>query len=193
MGIALGYYFGRNRKLALATAVAVGGLAGGLRPKGLLGKGLKSLGSPELEELAGKLQTDIMEAGRAAATAATNGPINQLSDRIHDKAERLRDPLGTKDVHEDRREDRREDLHRGGRMTDTKTATPARQTRQGTRRHARRGRQARRPQADRQGDRNQLKDKVGDLTDRLTNYATGEKGGLSGPGPGRLEGDSKGP
>ncbi|WP_157521752.1 hypothetical protein [Herbidospora cretacea] len=96
VGIALGYYFGRNHKLALATAVAVGGLAGALRPKGLLGKGLKSLGSPELEELAGKLQTDLMEAGRAAANAATTGPINQLSDRIHDKAERLRDPLGKK-------------------------------------------------------------------------------------------------
>ncbi|WP_157519747.1 hypothetical protein [Herbidospora daliensis] len=96
VGIALGYYFGRNHKLALATAVAVGGLAGALRPKSLLGKGLKSLGSPELEELAGKLQTDLMEAGRAAATAATTGPINQLSDRIHDKAERLRSPLGTK-------------------------------------------------------------------------------------------------
>lgn len=96
VGIALGYYFGRNHKLAMATAVAVGGLAGALRPKSLLGKGLKSLGSPELEELAGKLQTDFMEVGRAAATAATTGPINQLSDRIHDKAERLRSPLGTK-------------------------------------------------------------------------------------------------
>ncbi|GAB1822435.1 hypothetical protein [Herbidospora sp. RD11066] len=92
LAIAMGYYFGRHRKLALATAVAVGGLAGGLRPKGLLGKGLKSLGSPELEELAGKLQTDIMAAGRAAATAATNGPINSLSDRIHDTTERLREP-----------------------------------------------------------------------------------------------------
>ncbi|WP_066364180.1 hypothetical protein [Herbidospora mongoliensis] len=121
LAIAMGYYFGRHRKLALATAVAVGGLAGGLRPKGLLGKGLKSLGSPELEELAGKLQTDIMAAGRAAATAATNGPINSLSDRIHDTTERLRMPADAADPVKDAVKDTATDSVK----TSTKTATKA--------------------------------------------------------------------
>ncbi|MFO7253490.1 MAG: DNA primase, partial [Actinomycetes bacterium] len=92
LAVAAGYYLGRRRKLRLAGALALAGVAGLRRKSKLLDKGIKALGSPELEELAERLRTDLRDVGRTAVTVATNRPINALSDVIHDRAEALRHP-----------------------------------------------------------------------------------------------------
>jgi hypothetical protein len=95
LAVAAGYLLGRRRKLRLAAVLALAGAASRLRKGeggGLLQQGLKMLNSPELEEITGRLRGDLMEVGKAAATAATSNKINALSDRLHERAEGLRTP-----------------------------------------------------------------------------------------------------
>ncbi|SDQ47826.1 hypothetical protein SAMN04489764_0833 [Thermostaphylospora chromogena] len=92
LALAAGYYLGRHRKLRLAVALAAAGAAGRLRKGegGLLNRGVEMLGSPELEELAGRFGQELRQAGRTAAVAATGKRIDALSDRIHERVEKLR-------------------------------------------------------------------------------------------------------
>ncbi|WP_084955744.1 hypothetical protein [Thermoactinospora rubra] len=96
LALAAGYYLGRRRKLRAAVALALAGAAGGLRrgaAGGLLQQGMKALGSsPQVEEMANRLRGELMEAGKAAAMAATTRQINSLADRLHERAESLRQP-----------------------------------------------------------------------------------------------------
>ncbi|MEU8249493.1 hypothetical protein [Nonomuraea sp. NPDC048916] len=94
LAVAAGYYFGRRRKLRAAAAMAVAGVAGGLKAgkSGLLQKGMQALGSPELTEATDRLRGDLLDAGKAAAVAVTSKQINALSDVIHQRAEGLRHP-----------------------------------------------------------------------------------------------------
>ncbi|MEV0237403.1 hypothetical protein [Nonomuraea sp. NPDC050786] len=88
-----GYYLGRRRKLRMAAALALAGLAGRARmgKGGLLSQGLKTLSSSvEFEEITDRLRGDLMEVGKAAAVAATSRQIDALSNRLHERAESLR-------------------------------------------------------------------------------------------------------
>jgi hypothetical protein len=59
----------------------------------LLKQGVKTLGtSPQLEEITGRLRTELMDVGKAAAIAATSRQIDSLSSKLHDRAESLRVP-----------------------------------------------------------------------------------------------------
>ncbi|MFG6198616.1 hypothetical protein [Nonomuraea sp. JJY05] len=95
LALAAGYYLGRRRKLRWATALAAAGVAGALRKSngggGLLGQGLKILGSsPEIEQLTGRLRGELLEVGKAAAVAATSRQIDSLSEKLHGRAESIR-------------------------------------------------------------------------------------------------------
>jgi hypothetical protein len=48
--------------------------------------------APQLGELADTVRGDLMDAGRAAATAAVTNRIESLTDSLHERAELVRDP-----------------------------------------------------------------------------------------------------
>jgi chemotaxis protein histidine kinase CheA len=82
----------------MAAAAATGGL-GGLGGAALR-RGVKMLGStetlgkfaPQLGELADTVRSDLMDAGKSAATAALTSRIESLTDSLHERAEMVRDP-----------------------------------------------------------------------------------------------------
>ncbi|GAA2797361.1 hypothetical protein GCM10020219_080660 [Nonomuraea dietziae] len=95
MAVAAGYYLGRRHKLRMATALAAAGLASRIKrgEGGLLQQGTKLIGSsPELQQLTKSLRGELMEAGKAAAVAATSRQIQALSSRLLDRTESLRQP-----------------------------------------------------------------------------------------------------
>jgi len=102
LAIGVGYVLGRRRKMRMATVMAAAAATGGLGTLGgaALRRGMKMLGStealgkfaPQLGELADTVRTDLMDAGKAAATAALTNRIESLTDSLHDRAEVMRDP-----------------------------------------------------------------------------------------------------
>ncbi len=101
LAIGVGYLLGRRRKMRLATMLAVAAAAGGLGPGGaVLRRGAKALGStqalgklsPQLGDLAQTFRDDLLDAGKAAASAAVTSKIDSLSNSLHERAESLRNP-----------------------------------------------------------------------------------------------------
>jgi hypothetical protein len=102
LAIGAGYLLGRRRKMRLAAMLAAGAATGGLGSLGgkALQRGIKMLGStealgkfaPQLGELADTVRGDLIDAGKAAATAAVNNRIESLTDSLHERAEFVRDP-----------------------------------------------------------------------------------------------------
>ena len=102
--IGIGYVLGRHRKFRTAAMMAAGMSVGGTAVGGLvLKRGMKMLSSadavqkvaPQLGELADTVRGDLVTAGKAAATAAVNNRVDALTDSIHDRAERVRNPAAT--------------------------------------------------------------------------------------------------
>ena len=102
--IGVGYLLGRRRKLRTAVLMAAGTAAGGAAAGGALRQGMKKAGSggdvlgkvsPELGEVTKTLRGELINAGKAAATAAVNNQVNTLAESLHQRAERLRDPGAT--------------------------------------------------------------------------------------------------
>jgi hypothetical protein len=81
LAIAVGYLLGRRRKTKLRQG------AQGVSSSDMLGKL-----SPELSEVTGRLRDELTEAAKAAAVAVVSSRIDSLSDRLHDRAETLRNP-----------------------------------------------------------------------------------------------------
>ena len=102
LAVGAGYLLGRRRKMRLATMLAAGAATGGLGSLGgkALQRGIKMLGSsealgkfaPQLGELADTVRGDLIDAGKAAATAAVSNRIESLTDSLHERAEVVRDP-----------------------------------------------------------------------------------------------------
>ncbi len=93
LALAGGYLLGRFHKMRLALAVA--GVAAGKRLRqngGGLPTGL--LKSPEMERLAQDIRGELLKAGRAAAVSAVGTRINELSDRMGERAAAIREPHG---------------------------------------------------------------------------------------------------
>ena len=99
--IGVGYVLGRRKKLRTATMLAAATAVGGTTVGGIaLKRGMKMLGStdalqkvaPQLGELADMVRGDLVAAGKAAATAAVSNRMDALTDSLHDRAERLRNP-----------------------------------------------------------------------------------------------------
>jgi hypothetical protein len=102
--LGVGYLLGRHRKFRTAAVMAAGMTIGGPSVGGLIMKqGMKMLGStdviakvsPQLGELADAVRGDLVAAGKAAATAAVNNRVDALTDSIHDRADRVRNPVAT--------------------------------------------------------------------------------------------------
>jgi hypothetical protein len=102
LAVGAGYLLGRRRKMRLAAIVAAGAATGGLGGLGggLLRRGMKMLGStealgkvaPQLGDLADAVRGDLIDAGKAAATAAVTNRIESLTDSLHERAELIRQP-----------------------------------------------------------------------------------------------------
>jgi hypothetical protein len=102
VALGVGYVLGRRRKMRLTTLMAAGAVTGGLGglAGGLLRRGVKMLGSteaigkvaPQLGDLAETVRGDLIDAGKAAATAAITNRIESLTDSLHERAELIREP-----------------------------------------------------------------------------------------------------
>ena len=102
LALGVGYLLGRRRKMRLTTMLAVGAATGGAGSLtgAALKRGMKMLGSteavgkfaPQLEELADTVRSDLMDAGKAAATAAVTIRIESLTDSLQERADLVRDP-----------------------------------------------------------------------------------------------------
>jgi hypothetical protein len=98
----VGYILGRNRKMRLATMLAIGAATGGAAKLGpaALRQGTKYLGKtdiagalgPQVTEIVNTVRGELLDAAKGAATAAVTSRIDSLSDNLHDRAETLRNP-----------------------------------------------------------------------------------------------------
>jgi hypothetical protein len=101
MAIGVGYLLGRRRKLRVATVMAVATAVGGTTVGDMvMSRGMKLLASsnaldkmpPQVADLVDVIRADLVDAGKAAATAAVTNRIDSLTDSLHDRAERIRNP-----------------------------------------------------------------------------------------------------
>jgi hypothetical protein len=99
--IGIGYMLGRRRKLRTAALMAAATAVGGNRVGALvLQRGMKMLGStevfgkmaPQLGDIADTVRGDLMDAGKAAVTAAVSNQIDSLTSSLHERAEMIRNP-----------------------------------------------------------------------------------------------------
>ncbi|WP_432867519.1 hypothetical protein [Microbispora rosea] len=100
LAVIAGYYLGRHHKLRLALVLALAILAARLKGEGAAGALLeqvpKILGgaAPDLGKITERVRGDLLDIGKAAAMRATSRQIDNLSDRLHERAEALRQPKG---------------------------------------------------------------------------------------------------
>lgn len=89
--VAVGYVLGRTRRMKLA--ITIGGMLAGRRlapdPKAAAEK---LVSSPQVVSLTNELRGKLLEAVRSAATAAASSQIENLGDRLTERAESLRTP-----------------------------------------------------------------------------------------------------
>ncbi|MET8356720.1 hypothetical protein [Micromonospora sp. NPDC005171] len=92
LAVGFGYLLGRRRKLrtALTLAAAVAAGRASRDPGGLLKRGTDALhSSPQMSNL-GRLGGPLINAGRAAATAAAGSSVDALTGRLRGSADALR-------------------------------------------------------------------------------------------------------
>jgi hypothetical protein len=100
LAVIAGYYLGRHHKLRLALVLALAILAARLKGEGAAGALLeqvpKILGgaAPDLGKITERVRGDLLDIGKAAAMRATSHQIDNLSDKLHERAEALRQPKG---------------------------------------------------------------------------------------------------
>lgn len=102
LALGVGYILGRNRKMRLATMLAVGAATGGAAKLGpaALRQGTKYLSKtdiagalgPQVTEIVNTVRGELLDAAKSAATAAVTNRIDSLSENLHDRAETLRNP-----------------------------------------------------------------------------------------------------
>ncbi len=117
LAVIVGYYLGRHHKLRLALVLALAFLAARLKGEGAAGALLeqvpKILGgaAPDLGKITERVRGDLLDVGKAAAMRATSRQIDSLSDKLHQRAEALRQPKGrgraAKEEEEERPEEER--------------------------------------------------------------------------------------
>lgn len=104
MTLGVGYLLGRRRKLRTATVMAVAAAAGGTSVGRIaLRRGAKQLADsgvldkvpPQVGEMVDAVRGDLLDAVKAAASAEVTSKIDSLTDSLHDRAERLRNPGAT--------------------------------------------------------------------------------------------------
>jgi hypothetical protein len=99
--LAVGYLLGRRRKLRTAATMAAATAVGGPTVGGLvMRQGMKMLGSdkalgkaaPQLNDIVDAVRGDLLPAGKAALGAAATNRVDALTDSLHERAERVRNP-----------------------------------------------------------------------------------------------------
>jgi hypothetical protein len=104
VAVAGGYLLGRTKKAKLAITLGTWllGKRLDLDPKEL-GKGaLSQLAKrPEVAKLTGDVRGELMQAGRAAATAAMNSRLERLAEGLEARTERLRNRKSSQDDESD--------------------------------------------------------------------------------------------
>jgi hypothetical protein len=99
--VGIGYVLGRRKKFRTATLAAAATAVGGTTVGGIvLKQGMKVLNSsdalgkvaPQLGEITDTLKGDLFAAGKAAATAAVSNRLDSVTDSLHERAERVRNP-----------------------------------------------------------------------------------------------------
>lgn len=149
--IGAGYVLGRRRKLRTAAMVAATAAVGSTSIGGMvLKRGAKLLSSTgvlnavpsEITEIVDTVRGDLLPAGKAAASAAATSRVDALTDSLHDRAERLRDPAAfASDTAETAKDEAGratgDATEKAGRTTRDATEKAGRATRRGTRKAAR--------------------------------------------------------
>jgi hypothetical protein len=101
VALGVGYVLGRRRKLRAATVLAAATAVGGMSIGGLVMRrgaemvvksGVMDKVPPQVSDLADVVRGDLLTAGKAAVTSAVSGRLDSVTDSLHDRAERLRDP-----------------------------------------------------------------------------------------------------
>jgi hypothetical protein len=102
LALGAGYVLGRRRKMRLATLLAIGAATGGIGgvADAAVRRGIKALAStellgriaPQIGEIADTVRCDLLEAGKAAAVAAASDRIESLTDSLHERTQRIREP-----------------------------------------------------------------------------------------------------
>ncbi|MFG1825281.1 hypothetical protein ACGFIJ_22575 [Microbispora bryophytorum] len=118
LAVIAGYYLGRHHKLRLALMLALAILAARLKGEGAAGALLeqvpKILGgaAPDLSKITERVRGDLLDIGKAAAMRATSNQIDNLSDKLHERAEALRQPKGRGRAAEEAAEEEEEEKER---------------------------------------------------------------------------------
>ena len=101
VALGVGYLLGRKHKFRSAVvAAAAAGFGSSSGGGALLRRGTKMLTSsaalgkvaPQLGDLADTVRGDLLDAGKAAVSAAVTNRIDTLTDSLRDQAERIRNP-----------------------------------------------------------------------------------------------------
>jgi len=100
VAVASGYLLGRTKHLKLA--ITVGSMLAGQRiatdPRGLMRQGQQLIDSnPELSQLSDQVRTKLFEAARAAAITTASSRLDNVSDLIRERTERLGLPAITEE------------------------------------------------------------------------------------------------
>ncbi|MGN5237554.1 hypothetical protein [Rhodococcus sp. SJ-3] len=91
VGVGIGYFLGRTKKMRLALMLAGAGLTGKLpsSPQELLQRGTSMLSSsPEIHKITESVRGELMSAARAAAVTAASTRIDALNERLQDRTAR---------------------------------------------------------------------------------------------------------
>ncbi len=101
MAVGAGDVLGRRHKLAAATLMAAAAAAGGTSVGGtairkgaklVVNSGVLDKMPSQVGEIVDAVRGDLLDAGKAAASATITAKIDSLADSLHDRAERLRNP-----------------------------------------------------------------------------------------------------
>ncbi|MBE3010791.1 hypothetical protein IL992_16535 [Microbispora sp. NEAU-D428] len=133
LAVIAGYYLGRHHKLRLALVLALAILAARLKGEGAAGALLeqvpKILGgtAPDLGKLTERVRGDLLDIGKAAAMRATSRQIDNLSDKLHERAEALRQPKGRGRAAEEEAEEEEKERPEEGRRRVPRRRPPQRE------------------------------------------------------------------
>jgi hypothetical protein len=100
--VAIGYLLGRKRKFRTAALLTAATAVGSTSVGGLVTKrAMKMIGStdalgkvaPQVADLVDTVRGDLFSAGKAAVVAAASNRVDALTDSLHERAERVRNPV----------------------------------------------------------------------------------------------------
>lgn len=89
LGVGIGYFLGRTKKMRVAMMLAGAGMTGKLpsNPQELLQRSASMLGSsPEINKITESVRGELVHAARAAAVTAASNRIDALNERLQSRA-----------------------------------------------------------------------------------------------------------